>query len=823
MLRTKYWIGLAASLFVTTIISAQTSGKLIPKKGLFLETSGLTWGMGSEINFFTADRKQHHYYFTWWEQDVVLDKPEDTRLELGSRNTAIYGIYQLEHTGNKLRSWIDCKWNRGDTGLAEITYLRIWKPYFEEARWTDARGKEIKDLKQFSGKQISVNAPFGMFAFNSSLPFKVRIIENPTPGPTDHTQRSQYIEFYENNIRVDSNGLIQRSFHIEYPNGKENKDSRMAIKYIQPERVTDAWTPRSTQTIILPQPEKIERRPDAYVFPLNSTGTPGTAASTLRELIDLKWQLGDQHHPAVTVIRDPKLSDEEYKIDVTAENIRIECRTDTALQYALHTLAQSVTISNGRVQIPCMRIADKPKTSWRGIHMFTGPTALDLHTRMYLRVLFPLKMNKAVIQCEQARWSSFPEIHNPISVPLSDLKKEFELLRKNQVEPIPLIQSLGHMEWFFKPKSTRWLAINPSYPYTLNADLPEAKESIRKIWDEAIELLDPTTLHVGFDEIGMIGFNLPREKEVDLFKDQLSFLDRYAKERNKKLMIWGDMGLAPGEGPDACNGINPTRSKAIRDAIPPGTYVADWHYLNNPDPSVYKKSLQLWKQNQNIPLASPWLWPNNVHGFVKAAIDEKAGVLQTTWADFESSEKNMLINIEQFGAYILAMDYAWSGRKERPEQLPYDPVKEWTRRFYDQSKPILPKAGYKLIDSLSFKDITKTSSIDRAEGISLILDKGYSAIGLSCQTQTNAIVPEGITIAELELYSNEQLIRRIPIRYGTEVRAIQDNRPIHVALDGQDARTVWDFWGKRETIDRIRINLKQPGGGLFLKDLRLIE
>jgi len=823
MLRSK--IQLTCLLLIVSIgtITAQTQAKLIPKKGLFLETNGLTWGMGSEVNFFTSDRKQHHYYFTWWEQDILVDKPNDTRLELGSRNTAIYGIYQLERNENNIRTWIDCKWNRSDTGVAEITFVRIWKPYFREAQWKDAKGKEIRDWKQFTGKKLIAYTPFGDFEFNSQLPFKVRVVEKPDPGPTDHAQRSQYLEFYEDNIIIDSTRLLQRSFLIEVLDEKENKETRTGIKYVEPQSVSKTWEPKPTKKNILPQPEQLDRLSGAYTFPLEHRSAPDSVGDALRELIALQWQLGEQHHPFIEVIKNDQLSDQEYRIDVTTEKIRIECDTDTALQYALHTLAQSVEIVEGRVRIPCMKVADKPKTSWRGIHMFTGPTALDLHTRMYQRVLFPLKMNKAVIQCEQAQWKSFPEIHNPISVSLNDLRTEFELLRKNRVEPIPLIQSLGHMEWFFKPKSTRWLAINPQYPYTLNTDLPEAKEAIRKIWNEAIELLNPSTLHVGFDEIGMIGFNLPRDKGVSLFRDQLSFLDRYAKTNNKKLMIWGDMGLAPGEGPDACNGINPSRSKAIREAIPPGTYVADWHYLNNPDPSVYKKNLQIWKENQNIPLASPWLWPNNVHGFVKAAIDEKAGILQTTWADFESNEKNMLINIEQFGAYVLALDYAWSGRKEMPDQLPYDPIREWTRRFYDRPKPLLPRDGYRLADSLVFKDITSSVNNHRSNKISLILDKAYSVKGLTCQTISDVILPEGTPVAEIELYEKESLIRKIPLRYAAEIRARTDRRPVHSAIDGQDPHTYWHFWEKEEKVDRIRINLIQPGGGLNLKNLQLIK
>ncbi len=818
----RSWLFLFGWLLSTTL-QAQTQAKLIPKKGLFLETAELTWGMGSEINFFTSDRKQHHYYFTWWEQDEVNHAPHDTELILGSQNTAVFGSFRMKQTERKIEARIDCKWNRTDTGLAEITFVRLWKPYFREARWKDASGRTIQALEKFIGNKLVAQTPFGSFVFTSPVPFKIKISDNANPAPTDYSARNQYIEFYEDKIQVDAQQRLQRAFQVETIDTPPQSDTRTGIKYVRPVRNEHGWVPSALNKTILPLPAEVKTTGGFHTIPLTQINPPDSVESAFRSLLSLQWQLSDQHHPRIQVLQNPALNTQEYRIEVSTDGIRIESSTDTALQYALQTLAQATEWANGRLQIPCMRISDRPKSDWRGIHMFTGPTALEFHTRMYERILLPLKMNKAVIQCEQARWSAFPEIHNPISVSLLDLKKEFELLRKNRVEPIPLIQSLGHMEWFFKPKSTRRLAINPDYPYTLNTDLPAAKEAIQTIWNEAIDLLQPSTLHVGFDEIGMIGFNLPRDKEVSLFRNQLSFLDRYAKSNNKKLMIWGDMGLAPGEGPDACNGINPARAKMIREAIPAGTYVADWHYLNNPDPSVYKKSLHIWKQNQNIPLASPWLGPNNVHGFVKAAIEENTGVLQTTWADFESSEKNMLINIEQFGAYILALDYAWSGRKELPDQLPYDPIREWTRRFYGQSKPITSRAGYRLIDSMTFTDITAKSEQDSFDGESLILDREMAVSGLSFQATTKSIVPEGSLVAAIELYHREIRIGTIPMRYGVELRSVKDQRPIYAETEGQDPTTVWKFWEEAKKIDRIRIVLRQPGSGLSLKNLSLIE
>ena len=210
-------------------------------------------------------------------------------------------------------------------------------------------------------------------------------------------------------------------------------------------------------------------------------------------------------------------SPEAYTLDIST-TILITYSSRQGLQYAMEGLGQLVYQKNGSLVLKAGQLRDQPKINWRGVHMFTGPTSWAFHKKMFDYVLLPLKMNKTVIQCEQAKWKTAPAVHNSISIGLNDLKNEFTYLRAKQVEPIPLIQSLGHMEWFFKPKENRKLAINPSYPYTLNVFKPEAVLAIHKIWDEALQLLKPTTIHAGFDEIGMIGFNWPREKEIELFQ-----------------------------------------------------------------------------------------------------------------------------------------------------------------------------------------------------------------------------------------------------------------------------------------------------------------
>lgn len=61
----------------------------------------------------------------------------------------------------------------------------------------------------------------------------------------------------------------------------------------------------------------------------------------------------------------------------------------------------------------------------------------------------------------------------------------------------------------------------------------------------------------------------------------MKYMADYAKSRKSGLMIWGDMGLGPEEGPDALNGRTKERAALIRSTIRSGTYVADWHYLDD--------------------------------------------------------------------------------------------------------------------------------------------------------------------------------------------------------------------------------------------------
>jgi hexosaminidase len=77
-------------------------------------------------------------------------------------------------------------------------------------------------------------------------------------------------------------------------------------------------------------------------------------------------------HPAIVFQRNAKAGDahaESYRLDVSAQGIRIEAHDDTGLFYGAVTLYQLLTpsLQPGAVDVPALHISDWPRFAWRGV------------------------------------------------------------------------------------------------------------------------------------------------------------------------------------------------------------------------------------------------------------------------------------------------------------------------------------------------------------------------------------------------------------------------------------------------------------------------
>src|SRR6185503_5800121 len=127
----------------------------------------------------------------------------------------------------------------------------------------------------------------------------------------------------------------------------------------------------------------------------------------------------------------------------------------------------------------------------RGVHLFPGKNSLEFHRRLIENVVARFKFNHVVLECQYTQWDSARGIWVDFSVPKEQINAYVKMLRDNGLEPIPLVQSLGHCEWMFKNGQNANLAEDPDRPYAYDAWNPDARNFIGNVYREALELFRP--------------------------------------------------------------------------------------------------------------------------------------------------------------------------------------------------------------------------------------------------------------------------------------------------------------------------------------------
>ena len=237
------------------------------------------------------------------------------------------------------------------------------------------------------------------------------------------------------------------------------------------------------------------------------------------------------------------------------------------------------------------------------------------------------------------------------------------------------------MEWLFSDPSRTPLAEDPETPYAVNTADPAADTFLFQLYDEVIGLFHPKYLHIGADEVTMRGRYPYRSRTVyptvaAEFSAQVTRAYEHLKRRGVGTMIWGDMMLAEGEAPDATSAPSAAQGAQMRAALPHDIVIADWHYVPDGDfssPALFRKA------GFASVIGATWINPKNIAAFSRTqATGHQAGLLQTTWAGYNSNEHNLTDDPQQFAAFVLAGDYAWTGASTPPDQLPYNPAHIFT-------------------------------------------------------------------------------------------------------------------------------------------------
>ncbi|KAH9423131.1 Hydrolase [Dermatophagoides pteronyssinus] len=125
---------------------------------------------------------------------------------------------------------------------------------------------------------------------------------------------------------------------------------------------------------------------------------------------------------------------------------------------------------------------------------------------------------------------------------IEDIKRS---AKENSLEIIPLVQTLGHLEFFLKLENYRHLREMDEFPQAVCPSRNETYELLTAMIDQImIAHPDSKWLHIGCDEVYQIGIcDLCKHKDRDeLFLNHVKRIATYVKEKyNVTSIIWDDM------------------------------------------------------------------------------------------------------------------------------------------------------------------------------------------------------------------------------------------------------------------------------------------
>jgi hypothetical protein len=239
------------------------------------------------------------------------------------------------------------------------------------------------------------------------------------------------------------------------------------------------------------------------------------------------------------------------------------------------------------------------EVAWLGFHALVENNEDARALLASIPVLARQGVNLLVAEVDyNFQYASHPELRGPDPISLGTVKQMVGLCRRYGIRLVPEFQSLGHQSWAGKT-----FALLTRYPqfdetpgqYPGNKDIycrswcplhPDLAPIINQLYDELIDAFEADALHVGMDEVFLIGSEFcPRcrgRDPAELFaKAVRDAYDHIVVRRGKEMFMWADRlldGAATGYGEWEAS-MNKTYPAV--DMIPKDIVLCDWHYELN--------------------------------------------------------------------------------------------------------------------------------------------------------------------------------------------------------------------------------------------------
>ncbi len=781
--------------------------------GLTIAVDGVPFVTGSWFQYYETGFSKSYYSSKWTSQSIKRVDADTIDMSFVGGDNHATGTQRFRREGSTLTATYRFEWSEPSPVHIEVCTGQIWAPALTGGVGS-ADGKPVQFAKSIASKQISDRqlAPAA-----TGYSFQTRFADlkvNSTIPQIIFDARFGYPQEWAEQAPTLWAGVLDGGVSKEHPleftvtwqvTPHATKASKPTVIEPAATPLTAAIQPSEALPVLIPKPKDNRLhfdRPTPFTSNVKFPAGRFMRFDTFFAASQRRFQIPPAVKDTPVLAMDGGVSNMEmkpggYRIEIRDGAVSFFGQDDEGLRSAAYRLAQLIYVNKGHLVLPTGVLVDEPSATFRGAHMFVGNESLVFQRKLWERVLRPLGMNKVVLECERTRWDALGATAPPEFMSKSDLATLFTMYRTMEVEPIPLIQSWGHMDWLFDGGKNLDLAFNRLQPYAIDPRKPAAKEIVAKIWNEAVELLQPKSIHFGLDEVDMIGHAVhDPELITTLWREHLPFLGAIAKKHQVRMMMWGDKALAPGEAPDAALGDNRYEAEQRRAAIPKGAIIADWHYKDDPRPASFYPTIQLWKREGHPSIAASWYRPNNIRGHSLAGLLEGTGTLQTTWPGYFSNEQTLTRAFEQYTAMVLAADYSWSERQDDVKALGYDPAQVFREMFYAEPRPSSAIKGFSygtarndgvaddiVVDDVAFRICAEPiarlhsvlAEVDLPERIQIKLAGHPDHIWALASTDFPS--KPGDAIADVTLFFTDGTQASSSLTYGTDVRCATDHLP----------------------------------------------
>jgi hypothetical protein len=327
--------------------------------------------------------------------------------------------------------------------------------------------------------------------------------------------------------------------------------------------------------------------------------------------------------------------------------------------YAIQTLRQLIVRDGDRLSIRGSEIRDWPSHPVRAVHVVLDSYSDVFHTRLIERIFSRYKFNMLIAEADYVRWDHARNLWHPGGATKAQVAAVIAAARGHLIEPVPLIETLGHVGWLFTNDQNLDLLEMPADQalarFVYDPANPRVYDVLLPILDEAIDLFQPRFLHIGHDEVrNVVPFPWSEEGRRigfgELFVRDTLRLYEHLKARGVGTMMWADVVLN--------SDYEPAFARLPRDIL-----MVDWEYH---DAARYP-TLDRLRAMGFAALGATWNgFANNTDFAREAKRAGAAGMVRTTWTGFFGNRGALQSQYQQIYSYLAAAESFWNADQPLP-------------------------------------------------------------------------------------------------------------------------------------------------------------